>query len=71
MTKATWAIASPPEQTPQSVAHLHDLSRIPFDEVPRTRWRRVYGVPYVQLDDATGGRLWVTRTRDKGQSHEC
>ena len=61
MTKATWDIAPSPEQTTQTVADLHDLSRIPFNEVPRTLWRRVYGVPYVQLDDTTGGRLWVTR----------
>ena len=32
-----------------------------FDDVPPEFRRRVYRVPYVQLDDSSGGRLWVTR----------
>ena len=61
MTEAAWPTAPSLEQTTQTVADLHDLSRIPFNEVPRSLRRRVYGVPYVQLDDTTGGRLWVTQ----------
>jgi hypothetical protein len=34
--------------------------RTAFDHVPRSLRRQVYNVPYVQLDDDTGGRLWVT-----------
>ena len=33
----------------------------PFPLVPWSIRRRVYGVPYVELQDATGGHLWVTR----------
>jgi len=61
MTEATWAVAPPPEQMPQTIPDLLNLSRILFNEVPRSLRRRVYGIPYVRLDDTTGGRLWVTR----------
>jgi len=37
------------------------LWRTPFEEVPQELRRRVYGVDYVELQDTTGGRLWVTR----------
>jgi hypothetical protein len=49
------------EDTDQAIPLLDHLCRVPFDEVPDTMRRRVYGVPYVQMDDTTGGRLWVTR----------
>jgi len=37
------------------------LWRRPFEEVPHELRRRVYGVDYAELQDAAGGRLWVTR----------
>ncbi len=40
---------------------MNDISRLSFDAVPHSFQRQAYGVPYVQLDDPNGGRLWVTR----------
>lgn len=30
-------------------------------EGSRERWRTIYGVPYFEIDDSSGGRMWVTR----------
>ncbi len=43
-----------------AIEHLPDLVGTPFGEMPIGLRREVYGVPYVQLEDTTGGRLWVT-----------
>ena len=40
---------------------LTDWQELPFTDIPREFRREVFDVPYVQLDDVTGGRLWVTR----------
>jgi hypothetical protein len=37
------------------------LSQTPFHEVSRTLKREVYGVPYVELTDSSGGTIWLTR----------
>jgi len=44
-----------------AIPNLTQLTRMPFDDVPREWRRRVYRVPYAQVDDSTGGRLWITR----------
>jgi hypothetical protein len=44
-----------------SIPDLYRLARTAFHQVPRALRRDVFDVPYVELDDATGGRLWVTR----------
>jgi hypothetical protein len=41
--------------------NLDDLARVPFDQASFGLLRTVYGVPYIQLDDGSGGQLWVTR----------
>ncbi len=56
MTETLHAVAS----TSQTIADLQQLQGIPFREAPGPLQRRVYGVPYVQLDDSAGGQLWVT-----------
>jgi hypothetical protein len=61
MSTATCPLEPPPPTADRAVANLHDLSWVRFEDVPPAMRRRVYGVPYVQLDDVTGGRLWVTR----------
>lgn len=43
------------------VGELEGLVRTPFDRVPRELRRQAYGVPYVELEDASGGIIWVTR----------
>ena len=40
---------------------LTGLWHVPFEDVPDELRRRVYGVDYTELQDTTGGRLWVTR----------
>ena len=37
------------------------LGQTPFHEVPRPLRREVYGVPYVELTDSSGGTIWLTR----------
>ena len=44
-----------------SIPGLDQLSRLPFHQTPHALRREVFHVPYVQLDDVSGGRLWVTR----------
>ena len=44
-----------------SIPDLHQLSKMPFHQTPHALRREVFHVPYVQLDDVSGGRLWVTR----------
>lgn len=61
MVTATCTMEPPAEALGWASACLQDLAWVPFDEVPRHMRRRVYGVPYVQVDDATGGQLLVTR----------
>jgi hypothetical protein len=61
MTPTTWSREKVTNDGSLTVENLAELARIPFQEAPFALWRRVYGVPYVQLDDAKGGRLWVTR----------
>ncbi len=43
------------------IPNLERLATTPFHQAPRDLRRRVFDVSYVQLDDATGGRLWVTQ----------
>ncbi len=38
------------------------LWRTPFEEVSHELRRSVYGVEYAELQDTTGGRLWLTHT---------
>lgn len=45
----------------QAISNLSEWSWTPFDAMPAAMRRRVYRVPYVQVDDTTGGCLWVTR----------
>jgi hypothetical protein len=38
-----------------------DADPLPFDEIPQRRMREAYGMRYVEIPDASGGRLWVNR----------
>jgi len=49
------------EPVSPSIPNLHQLSGVAFHRTPHELRREVFRVPYVQLDDVTGGRLWVTR----------
>jgi len=49
------------EPAAESIPNLDRLARTAFHQAPHELRRAAFGVPYVQLDDATGGRLWVTR----------
>ena len=42
-------------------AALRVFRQTPFHTVPRTHKRYVYGVPYVELTDSSGGTIWLTR----------
>ena len=55
------AIQPSSKQTSLTVTDLRHLGRTPFDDVPSDLRRKVYDVPYVELDDGSGGQLWVTR----------
>ena len=58
---AAWTGGEAREPDAPSINNLPQLARVPFDQTPRALRREVFDVPYVQLDDATGGRLRVTQ----------
>jgi hypothetical protein len=44
-----------------TIEGLRSLANMPFGSVDPDRKRNAYGVPYVELEDQTGGKLWVTQ----------
>jgi hypothetical protein len=44
-----------------AISNLDELAQTAFHHAPQAMQRVVFDVPYVQLDDRTGGRLWVTQ----------
>jgi hypothetical protein len=54
MSTALCTVESPAEVSREAIPDLHQLVGTPFEAVPSSLRRRVYGVPYVQLDDTTG-----------------
>ena len=44
-----------------AIEGLRQLASLAFDRVGQGLRRNVYGVPYIELDDESGGKLWVTR----------
>ncbi|MDZ7619493.1 MAG: hypothetical protein U1E05_21040, partial [Patescibacteria group bacterium] len=55
------SLAAEAPTVPRILSSPPDLWRRPFDELPDELRRSVYGVEYAELQDTTGGRLWVTR----------
>jgi hypothetical protein len=39
---------------------IRRLAQLDFGDLPLERRREVYGVQYAEIDDASGGRMWVT-----------
>ncbi|MHB0958715.1 MAG: hypothetical protein ACYC0X_15790 [Pirellulaceae bacterium] len=60
-TPAARTSPDPASPVALSVPSLPPLAGVEFDRAPRELRRVVFGVPYIQLDDVTGGQLWVTR----------
>ncbi len=50
-----------PGSTAGAIPELHRLKSTNFAQVPQVLRREVFGVRYVELQDVTGGQLWVTR----------
>ncbi len=61
MTTAQYREARAPLSSAWAIEHLRSLASVPFEQVPGSMRRDVYHVPYVELDDVMGGRLWVTQ----------
>jgi hypothetical protein len=60
VASVAWANPQTFDKIGEVIPDLHGLPERAFDRIPRSLRRRVYGVPYVQLDDRSGGQLWVT-----------
>lgn len=61
MTPAVSTKDPSPVTASWAIEQLPDLSGTSFGDMPIGLRREAYGVPYAELEDTTGGRLWVTR----------